>query len=289
MMRNKDLISRATRTAFRETLVGYVLREIGDFFEDAGVELGQLSADSMISGQRRTLVEEYYASVDWTRPSSVRPVVAAYEAILIDISSRVADPLASGLGPLKAEFDKLVQLLRRDGWIWDGGRLQRDGGGRGLGDLASLSEHFDTAVLQEHIARIQLAAETDPTLAIGSAKELVESVCKLVLRHHGEPEEKKREQIPQLVSRALDCLDLKAEKIPDAAKAATSSKKVLGSLAGVVQGMAELRNHYGTGHGRARTGGLRTRHADLMVGASVTIVRFMMATYDERTRAEISP
>ena len=75
-------------------------------------------------------------------------------------------------------------------------------------------------------------------------------------------------------------------EVEEEEEAVESSRKVLGSLAGITQGLAELRNLYGTGHGRARTSGILPRHAMLMVGASATIARFMMATYEDRKKAE---
>ena len=46
------------------------------------------------------------------------------------------------------------------------------------------------------------------------------------------------------------------------------------------QGVAELRNMYGSGHGKSYSyQGLEPRHAQLAVGSSITLVRFMWDTY----------
>lgn len=59
---------------------------------------------------------------------------------------------------------------------------------------------------------------------------------------------------------------------------------VLGSLGGIVSGIAELRNYYGTGHGKASgTSGLGPRHARLAVGAASTLAVFLFETYNDRT------
>ena len=61
-----ELISPLLRNDFREFCVtNFVLRQIRDIFDMAGVKQGILSPTRMISGQRRTLVEEYYASINW--------------------------------------------------------------------------------------------------------------------------------------------------------------------------------------------------------------------------------
>jgi hypothetical protein len=59
-----DLVSPRTRRAFREHLVDWTLRAIQDLFENEGIQLGQGSP--AVTGQRRSLVERYYATVDWT-------------------------------------------------------------------------------------------------------------------------------------------------------------------------------------------------------------------------------
>ncbi len=61
-----ELISPLLRNDFREFCVSnFVLRQIRDIFDMAGVKQGKLSPSRIISGQRRTLVEEYYASINW--------------------------------------------------------------------------------------------------------------------------------------------------------------------------------------------------------------------------------
>ena len=63
-----ELISPILRMDFREfCVINLVLRQIDDIFLLAGVKRGQVAPDRIISGQRRTLVEEYYASLNWNR------------------------------------------------------------------------------------------------------------------------------------------------------------------------------------------------------------------------------
>lgn len=63
-----ELISPLLRIEFREFCVNYfVLRQINDIFTIAGIKAGKLSPSQIISGQRRTLVEEYYSTLNWHR------------------------------------------------------------------------------------------------------------------------------------------------------------------------------------------------------------------------------
>lgn len=61
-------------------------------------------------------------------------------------------------------------------------------------------------------------------------------------------------------------------------------EKLLGNLSAIAEGMATLRNNYGSGHGKpASYKGLEERHAKLAVGSSITLVEFLWCTH-ERTK-----
>ncbi len=63
-----ELIPPLLRSDFREFCVTYfILRQIDDIFMMAGIKRGKMPSDRLVSGQRRTLVEEYYASLNWHR------------------------------------------------------------------------------------------------------------------------------------------------------------------------------------------------------------------------------
>ena len=63
-------------------------------------------------------------------------------------------------------------------------------------------------------------------------------------------------------------------------KGAKSIRQILGNLKAMTQGIIELRNIYGSGHGKAGSyKGLEPRHAQLAVGSSITLVNFMWDSY----------
>jgi Restriction endonuclease len=67
-----ELVSPLLRTDFREFCVNYfVIRQINDIFTMADVKRGKIPPDRITSGQRRTLVEEYYASFNWHRRDDI--------------------------------------------------------------------------------------------------------------------------------------------------------------------------------------------------------------------------
>ncbi len=201
-----DLISKQTRIAFREHLVGWMLGTITDLFDAADVARNEL-AQVNLSGQRRTLVEEYYASVDWSSPSSVRKVLAAYEQVLIEL-----DNPAIGLTwdeTIRArERKKLLNLLNRDGFTFQDGRLKRHNA-IDLTTVEAASALVDREILREHLGRIENRVDSDPSLAVGSAKELIESVAKQILHHFGKEagatdslQQESRLQCPRSISRS---------------------------------------------------------------------------------------
>ena len=60
---------------------------------------------------------------------------------------------------------------------------------------------------------------------------------------------------------------------------------MLMNLTTLVQGSAELRNAYGTGHGLSKTGArqhLTPRHARLAVGSAATLGVFLYETHEAR-------
>ena len=107
----------------------------------------------------------------------------------------------------------------------------------------------DATYIAQQITRMEAAVLNDPALAIGTAKELIESCCKTILRERS-VEIPKDADIPRLVKLTSQALQLTPTDIPDATKAAEVIKRLLANLATVGQGIAELRNQYGTGHGK---------------------------------------
>lgn len=139
----------------------------------------------------------------------------------------------------------------------------------------------DPSYVAQQITRMEAAVINDPALAIGTAKELVETVCKTILEARGIAFPKAAE-MPELVKATTKALELTPDDVPDKAKAADIIKRLLNNLGSITQGIAELRNQHGTGHGKkAGTKGLGTRHARLAVGAASTLAVFFVETHDE--------
>lgn len=282
-MPGRDLVSRKTRNEFREFLVGWTLREIENEFSAAGLEPDR-NHDPQLGGQRREFVEQYYHAVDFTDPADVGRVLNVYEAILGHCETHLANPgTYTDSAALKREYDKLLACLRRDGYAFEDGRLRAKGGDALLRHLSTTADALSADYLAAQIDRLSEAVEQDSDLAIGQAKELVETCCKTILQANGESDYERLDLVP-LVKKTMTHLQLLPEDIPETARGSKTIKAVLGNLAMIAQGMAELRNLYGTGHGKhAQHKRLPVRHARMAVGAATTLAAFLFETHAARS------
>ncbi len=149
-----------------------------------------------------------------------------------------------------------------------------------LDALKNLAATFDARHLAEQVHRMEKAIEEDPSLAIGTAKELIETCCKTILAERGKPVTGTPE-ISTLTKETLKELKLVPDGVPDSARGADVIKRLLMNLGTIGNGLAELRGLYGTGHGKdGRAKGLEPRHATLAVGAAATLARFLFETHE---------
>jgi len=149
-------------------------------------------------------------------------------------------------------------------------------------NLARKQKVFTAEYLSQQIIRIEASIPHAPDLAIGTSKELVETCCKTILQERGIQFDDKWD-LAKLVKATYKELKLTPDDIPDAAKAAGTIRRLLSNLATVTQGLAELRNLYGTGHGKSATSkGLTSRHAKLAAGAATALAVFLFETHEAR-------
>lgn len=142
----------------------------------------------------------------------------------------------------------------------------------------------DPGYIAQQITRMEVAVLNDPALAIGTAKELLETCCKTILEARGIAFSKSAD-LPELMKQTVKELRLTPDNIPTQAKASHTIKRLLSNLATITQGISELRNQYGTGHGKAAGAkGLGARHAKLAVGAASTLAVFLAETHNEKPR-----
>ena len=267
---NRDLISAATRNRFREACVGLVFRQIEMFFEEAGFS-PDLEYEPPVPGVRRTLVEQFYKNINFSSPVEVSNLVAVYAEVIshLDVTSK--------------EYMNLIDRMERDGYRYVDKQFVPVAGSR-LPNMSALLNHTESLNLTgvyKHVERINSGVANDPQLAIGESKNLIETICKYIL------DERKvsiqNDQLQKLVRSTLSELALLPDDIPEKAKGNETIRRVLSSLTQIVQGLAELRNLYGSGHGPGpNVPGVQQRHALLCVGAATTLAVFLLETHMAR-------
>ncbi|MFW6855358.1 abortive infection family protein [Burkholderia gladioli] len=185
---------------------------------------------------------------------------------------------------LQVDGFKLVERTRLSGRPVYVGRFVGSADTPGLSAARDTLAGTDPGYVAQQITRMDAAVLNDPSLAIGTAKELVETCCKTILTARAVAFSKTAD-LPELVKLTSKELELTPHDIPERAKAAETIKRLLSNLASITQGVAELRNHYGTGHGKAMGAkGLQSRHAKLAVGAASTLAVFLVETHNHREK-----
>lgn len=145
-----------------------------------------------------------------------------------------------------------------------------------------IASKIDAAYLSQQITRIKASIDSDPELAIGTSKELVETICKTILTDR-QVEFSKSDKFPSLVKKTVRVLNLAPDDIDDRVKAIETIRQLLSNLSAISNGLAELRNPYGSGHGKdGKHRGLQPRHARLAAGAGITLATFLFETFESK-------
>lgn len=137
----------------------------------------------------------------------------------------------------------------------------------------------EMAGLHKALTRIRSNINTDPDLAIGTSKELIESVCKTILSDRS-ISIKDGVDYTELTRKTFSSLNLTPEHIPQTARGADEIKRMLANLNSIVRQVEAIRDLYGTGHGRhAGAKGLQPRHARLVYGCAEALCIFLWESH----------
>ena len=162
------------------------------------------------------------------------------------------------------------------------GRLKQAGAEAITKKANHIKQILNIEYVTQQINLMESSIENAPHLAIGIAKELIETCCKSIFDERLE-EYDKNWDLPKLMKETTKLLKLTPDDIHNETKAASSIKQILGSLSSIVQGISEIRNEYGSGHGKGgKFIGLQPRHAKLVVGAASTLAIYLLETNELR-------
>ena len=264
-----ELINKATRNEFREVLITFVLREIQMIFE-AGDLHPKTEHSPAVSGQRRGLVEQYYANIDFSAPTQIKQLLRAYEELLEKLAGlNVVNP-----DELQRTIDHLVSRMERDGYTFSDGRFASDALlAAAVLDAPSLVSLSEGSII-EHIGKARSKIEGgDYAGAIASAYTLAEGLLKEILRKLGISANQNEGDIRalyRLVARALN-LEPKGDGLE------TYLKAILEGLQRQIGGLFELANKASDRHTRRYTPA--RHHAKLAVNATFTLCEFILESY----------
>lgn len=254
-----------------------VIREIDALFGDNEIRLGPEQPDPGDPSERRERMRRYLATLDLNNPADHAKLIAVYSDVMQDIGERSKH---GGdyydLMPLKARW---LNTLAGAGFEVDQWSFVVTAPSRPATPVTfsadALAALADPAVIHDHLARLGDTVESDPRLAVSTAKALIESTAKCVLSARGVAYTKS-DDVTQLVARSQQALGL-------AAKGANgedqSLRRVLGSLATLAQNVTEIRNKVGVDHGTESVPTwVRPRHARLVIGAAQVWCQLMLET-----------
>jgi hypothetical protein len=222
-------VARFTSKVLRllsEELTGTVLRQIDALFSDNEVPLGPPQPDENDPGERRERMRRYLASLNFDNPSDHAKLMGVYSDLLQDIARR-KNEYGFDAGAYR---DRWVQTLEAAGFEVDPWSYVVSDPSRPttLGLTAdALAALTDPSAILDHLARLGDTVQTDPRLAVSTAKALIESTAKSVLTARGLPYTKS-DKVPALVNRAQQSLALSAKGVSDEVPRSPSGPPVSG-------------------------------------------------------------
>lgn len=143
------------------------------------------------------------------------------------------------------EAQQIVQdlnnFLRPDGWqLARSGQMSgqpifkptrvNQGASVAIRSAHEVAAKVDSAYISHQVTRMEEAIESDPELAIGTAKEFIETVCKTILDGRG-AEYERNDDVLVLVRKATKALRISRDDVDLAAEAADTIRRILSNLA----------------------------------------------------------
>ena len=148
----------------------------------------------------------------------------------------------------------------------------------------SIQQYLDSEYVLSKVNLMKSMVKTNTDLALGSAKELLEIVCKSILS------EKKISYtddmtLPKLFKETINSVGiLESSSASNKEQADRSIRQILSGLNSVIQGVSELRNGYGSGHGKeASFKRLEPQYVEFVVSIVSNIVVFILQINGETT------
>lgn len=272
---SRDIVSKATRNEFREFLVGYTLREIEMTF-DAGGLTPLKGYDPQVGGQRRSLVECYYANIDFTSVPDIKRLLAVYEEVIENLQ-QIAERNPEDQN---VTMNALLRRMEKDGFRYENGRFVADAVNAAIVHAPTLVKLTEESI-HEHVEKArQKVANGDSAGAIASAYTMVEGFLKQLLRKTNTAFSESEGDIRVLYKAVCTPLHLdpKGDSLENYLKA------ILEGLQRQIGGLFEVANKASDRH--ARRYNPAPHHARLAVNAAFTLCEFLLESFEYQQKKE---
>jgi Abortive infection C-terminus len=169
--------------------------------------------------------------------------------------------------------------------------LSYERGGRIMGaSLSAPSRSLSERIAAEGIKAVEIeydraykSIESDPEAAVTAVCSILESVCKVYLEKESPSAMPSKQVLGPLWGATAEHLGLSPKLVAD-----NDLKRILQGLYSIADGVAALRTHEGSAHGRStKSYRLASRHARLAVHAAHTMALFILETWEARRKAII--
>ncbi|WP_366180784.1 abortive infection family protein [Actinomyces timonensis] len=175
-------------------------------------------------------------------------------------------------GELTRDAARLRDALNRDNWT-----LSPQGELRAMGDIDLATGGREA--LDETLERLRGSSD-DPALAIGTAKDLLESVAKFVLEELGMGVQK-GQTFNGLWHHARERLGVLPQNVDTSLAGYKEIRQIHKSLWSIAENVNALRNLQGTGHGRTLPTGVSKELAWLVVREACSVAEYMLRLLDK--------
>ena len=252
--------------------------------------------DDRCNSFRAELARHYGFNGDWSDSfffeDSRLPYKNSSQGMFFEILCEIFHPeVRDEDGNWKIIQAAIGRLLKEDGFefyerdsifgrsVWGIRKIEFQSGLGIISGLKTAEEIIDSDYFRKELQKTIACFTTDSYGAIGRAKELVETAYKWILERLDESYEKK-DDMQKLVRQVHKVLRV---DLNDNNKEIEGVSKILSSLSNIVIGMAELRNGYGSGHGRDSSFNyLPVRYGKLAVYSANAYIDFILNTYQDK-------
>lgn len=223
--------------------------------------------EQSLSGQRRSLADNYVSSLDLSKASDLRKFFNVLEMYYLE--SEENEFIKEDI-----RWVQLFKLLERDGYSFVNGKVQYDNSTYIPNGIEDLTSEYNIEHVENDWKRALSQAKTDPEDAITATRAMLESTLKWILDDI-EEEYEDTDNLSQLYKKVATILNFSPDQHGE-----QTFKQILGSINGVITGLGALRNSYGDSHGKGKKNYKPSeRHAKFAINLSGTLCIYLLETY----------